>query len=167
MATSAQEKSNNESAKNFSEEKQNKLLRLLGGKKAGNASAASEWVNKSRSATEEKNLKLGLEAQYNSSMNHRISGKARRHVGIGFEEDDLATGDQTKQSAPTECDSNRNFPTDEKSSRNRDRSRSPLRKDEKSTGNAGDRQKTDGSSSSTTIRDKKSFYMQFTKAKDS
>ena len=152
----------------FSEDRQNKLLRLLGGKKSKNADAASEWVHKSRSAVEEKSLKKGLEEQYNASLSLRLSGKARRHEGIGFAETDDAD-------AKNHFLSNKDVKTQplDNSKKERDRSRSPIHKDKEYCSSAFDKNSnskhTDSSDkkSETTKFTKKNFYMQFAKAKDS
>ena len=168
-----------------SEERQNKLLRLLGGKKAGNLNAAADWINKSRSVKEEQSLKKGLEAQYNASLNLRLSGKSRRHEGIGFECPDIEkTETHEKNSSIDENTSDNNRKQDEegvaKHHRERDRSRSPLRKEKKdsksydndskqkdgSTHHNNDAPNNSHSSSITKPITKKNFYMQFKKSND-
>ena len=162
-----------------SEEKQNKLLRLLGGKKTGNVSAAAEWMQKSRSAEDEQNLKQGLEAQYNASLNLRLSGKTRRHEGIGFEQQiPVSTENQQSESTAKKDESARCNKTVRHHSA-RDRSRSPLRKNEKDSDKECSRNalnKNDSAKSSDVVHksncltkpiSKKNFYMQFTKSSDS
>lgn len=171
MAENKEDVIKDETASSFDKEKQNKLLRLLGGKKAGNTKAASAWVNKSRSAAEEDNLKQGLETQFNASLNHRLSGKARRRVGIGFEQDETASEDQTNQLPTNDSNSKPHHDSDKEEPRNRDRSRSPIRKKKDSSDDcdrSNDKSIASNTNKNTSSvnRDKKSFYMQFTKAKD-
>ena len=154
----------------ISEKRQNKLLRLLGGKKAGNVNAASEWVQKSRTDEEEKNLEHGLEAQYNASLNLRLSGKARRHEGIGFHDSDESGNKQV--TANDDRDKGRH--SHQETSQKRDRSRSPLRKDrevpvrEAKMQSKGDcKDSGEDVDKSTAKITKKNFYMQFTKSKSS
>ena len=165
----------------LSEEKQNKLLRLLGGKKAANAGAAAEWIHRSRTAEEEQSLKHGLEAQYNTSLNFRLSGKSRRHEGIGFENQDSDKINQSKDSSskkdPTSDNKKDDVNENNKSRTTRDRSRSPLRKNEKELDNGSNRHSKKSSTdevidkscagSLTKPISKKNFYMQFTKSSSS
>nr|XP_039267230.1 uncharacterized protein LOC120342466 [Styela clava] len=70
-----------------SETKTNKLLRLLGGKKRKNETAASKWLERVRSREDELKVSTELESQFNESLTHKLTGQSRRHVGIGFHEE--------------------------------------------------------------------------------
>uniref|UniRef100_H2Z0D5 Small acidic protein n=1 Tax=Ciona savignyi TaxID=51511 RepID=H2Z0D5_CIOSA len=127
---------------------QQKLLRLLGGQKNKNAAAATRWVSKSLTKDEGKKLTEGLEQQYNNSLSHKLSGKARRHVGLGFGQDE-------ESATSTNKDRTR-----------RSRSRSPIRSrdNEPSQSSETNHEKTCSAQKSITSIDKKKFYMQFKKS---
>ncbi|CAK8673388.1 uncharacterized protein LOC143468448 [Clavelina lepadiformis] len=143
-----------------SDDKREKLLRLLGGKKISNESAAKEWITKTRSSKDEEAIKEGLEAQYQTSLSHRLSGAARRHEGIGFEKSSSKLSESEERS--------------NSSSRRRSRSRSPIKshaasddkRHENDSAHHESPTNTDNKSCKPAVLDKKNFYMQFTKAKE-
>nr|XP_002131437.1 small acidic protein isoform X1 [Ciona intestinalis]XP_009857542.1 small acidic protein isoform X2 [Ciona intestinalis] len=125
---------------------QQKLLRLLGGEKSKNAKAASQWISKSRTHEDGKTLNDGLEEQYKNSLNHKLTGKARRHVGLGFESNQEETSSSSAHA--------------------RSRSRSPIRQNiNKPQKLETDQVTTESKSNPTaTTINKNKFYMQFKKS---
>lgn len=125
-------------------DKKDKFMRLLGGKKHKNQSDADEWMHKLRNKEEEQKLAKGLESQFNHSLEHKLTGKARRKQGFGFEE------------RPAEAPSGEN---------RRERSRSPINKrDAKNSEEEVKDKESKPSVSESRENARKKFFMQFQKA---
>ncbi|CAO2582942.1 Small acidic protein [Lemmus lemmus] len=98
--------SNWEAADLGNEERKQKFLRLMGAGKKEHTGRLVIGDHKStshfRTGEEDKKINEELESQYQQSMDSKLSGRYRRHCGLGFSEGDAAGDDDDDDSPDAE-----------------------------------------------------------------
>ncbi|XP_002740698.1 small acidic protein-like [Saccoglossus kowalevskii] len=73
------------------DQRRQKFLRLMGASKKehhGRFKIGEQQVHHARSGDEEKKIEEELESQFQHSLDEKLAGRSRRHVGLGFKEEE-------------------------------------------------------------------------------